>query len=92
MRKYFSEDYVIPSPKLNEHQKKKVFAENWSGFSSKFGKELKVLFVWSSSAQISIGGHLNLDGEMLNLDRGTLTLNGGMRPPASPLQFKYCLK
>ena len=28
MRKYFSEDYVIPSPKLNEHQKKKVFAEN----------------------------------------------------------------
>ena len=23
MRKYLSEDYVIPSPKLNEHQKKK---------------------------------------------------------------------
>ena len=40
MGKYFSEDYVIRSPKLNEHQKIEVFAENWSGFSPKLGEEL----------------------------------------------------
>ena len=27
MRKYFSEDYVIPSPKLNEHRKKRSSPE-----------------------------------------------------------------
>ena len=31
---YFNEDYVIPSPKLTEDQKK-VFAKNWSVFPSK---------------------------------------------------------
>ena len=71
MRKYFSEDYVIPSPKLNEDQKK-VFAENWSVFSSKsiYPRNLRLysaefvsfihagwlFFVWSSSAQISMEG------------------------------------
>ena len=40
MLQYFSEDYMIPSPKLNEHQEKKVFAENWSVFSPKLGEEL----------------------------------------------------
>ena len=32
LQKYYSENYVIPSPKLNAHQKKEVFAENWSVF------------------------------------------------------------
>ena len=41
MRKNFSEDYVIPSPKLNEHQKKKVFAGNWSVLSPKLGEDQK---------------------------------------------------
>ena len=37
------------------------------------------------------GGTLILDGGTLNLDGGTLILDGGTHPPASPLQFKYCL-
>ena len=41
MRKYFSEDYIILSPKLNEHQKK-VFAGNWSVFFlPKLGEDQK---------------------------------------------------
>ena len=54
---YFSKDCVILSPKLNEHQKK-IFAKNWSAFSPKLDEELGLfrLFVWSSSAQISMGG------------------------------------
>ena len=46
-------------------------------------------FVWTSSAQISMGRRLNLDGRTLNLDGGTLTLDGGTRPLAFPLQFRY---
>ena len=41
LRKYFSENYVITSPKLNEHQKKDVFAENWSVFLRKLGEDQK---------------------------------------------------
>ena len=44
-----------------------------------------LFFLWSSSAQLSMVGRLNLDG-------GTLNLDGGTRPPASPLQFKYWLQ
>ena len=42
--KKFSGNDVFPSPKLNEHQKKKeknVFAGNWSHFSLKSGKDQK---------------------------------------------------
>ena len=39
--KKFSRNNVFPSPKLNEGQRqKKVFAENWSGFSPKLGEGL----------------------------------------------------
>ena len=72
MRMYFSEDYVIPSPKLNEDQiKKKLFADIWSVSPSKstlpaiwycvrpkfvgFIHTGWLFFVWSSSAQISMG-------------------------------------
>ena len=95
--KKFSENDVLPSPKLNEdHKQEKVFAGNWSHFSPKsgedqkkrfspqfaiiFGKELVgsfspgwLFFLWSSSAQLSVAGRLNLD-------EGTLTLDG-TRPP-----------
>ena len=40
----FSGDFVIPSPQLNEDQKKKgkkVFAENWSVFFLKLGEDQK---------------------------------------------------
>ena len=40
-----------------------------------------LFFLWSSSAQLWMGGRLNLDGETLNLDGGTLTLDWGTRPP-----------
>ena len=69
MRKYFREDDVISSPKLNKHQKK-VFAGNRSSFSPKLGEELGLLRL-TIQEQISLGGHLNLDGGMLNLDGGT---------------------
>ena len=55
MRKYFSENYAIPSPKLDEHQKK-VFAGNCSVFSPKLGEEL---------------GLFRLIIQRLNLDGGT---------------------
>ena len=77
MRKYFSEDYVIPSPKLHEDQKK-IPVDSWSVFSSKsifpaiwhknrpeFVAFIHVgwfFFVWSSNAQISMEGQLNVDG------------------------------
>ena len=43
-------------------------------FGAMFDRNLQVFFLWSSSAQISMGGHLNVDGD-------TLTLDWGTRPP-----------
>ena len=81
--------------KISWRPKKKVFAVSWSVSPSKstFSRNLVpysagiyrfihvgwLFFVWSSSAQISMGG-------------GTLTLDGKTCFPASPLQFKYCAK
>ena len=85
MRKYFSENYVIPSPKLNEDQKK-VFAENWrirwrpkkKGLYRNMGLYLAGIFriysCWLALFRLII--------QRSNLDRGT-------HFPASPLQFKY---
>ena len=64
--------------------KKKVFA---AIFGRKFVESFSsgwLFFLWSSSAQLSVGGRLNLDGGTVNLDGGTLTLDGGTRLPASP--------
>ena len=79
IRKYFSEDYVILSSKLNKHQKK-VFAGNWSGFSPKLGEELGRFCLIIQRSNLD-GGHLNLDGGTLNLNGGTLTLDEGTCPP-----------
>ena len=105
MQKYFSKDYVIPSPRLTKHQEKKSSPEIEVFFLPKLGEdpskkkgfrrklkcffsELGLFCLIIQSAQISMGGHLNLDGGTLNLaggtltlDGGTLTLDGGMRPP-----------
>ena len=40
MRKYFSEDSVIPAPKLNEHQKKSSSPKIEVFFLLKLGEEL----------------------------------------------------
>ena len=73
--------------KSSEDQKKKnVFTAIWDYIRPEFVGFICagwLLIVSSSSAQMSMGGRINLDG-------GTLTLDGGTRPPASPLQFKYC--
>ena len=56
-------------------------------FGTIFGRNLGFIgagwlfIVWSSSAQISMGGRLNLDGGTVNLDGRTLTINGGTCPP-----------
>ena len=63
--------------------KKKVFIADWKHTRPEFVGFIRanwLLFVCSSSAQISMGGRLNLDGGTLNLDGGTLTLDGGTRP------------
>ena len=85
---------------MKTKNKKKVFAGNWRHISPKscedqkkrssplfaiiFGRKFVgcfspgwLFFLWSSSAQLSLGG--------------TLTLDGGTRPPASTLQFNYWL-
>ena len=49
--------------------KNKVFTAIWDNFI----RAGWLFFVWSSSAQISMGGRLNLDW-------GKLTLDGGTRP------------
>ena len=97
--------FPSPKLNENQKQKK-AFAENWSHFFPKSGEDQKersspqfvtifgkkfvwsfspgwLFFLWFSSAQLSVGGRQNFDG-------GTLTLDEGTRPPASPLQFKYC--
>ena len=85
----FSGNFVIPSSKSNEYQKKgfrrklKFFFPEieanaiWDYIQPEFVRFIRagwLLIVSSSSAQISLGGRLNLDGE-------TLTLDGGTRPP-----------
>ena len=99
MRKYFSRNYVIPFPKLNEDQKKafvenwrirwrpkkkKVFTAIWDYIWPEFVGFIRagwLFFVWSSSAQISMGKTRNLDGGTLTLDRGTSL-------PASPYNLR----
>ena len=69
--------------KSGEGQKKKGFTAIWDYIRPEFVAFIRagwLLFVSSSSAQISMGGRLNLDGGTLNLGGGTLTLDGGTRP------------
>ena len=64
--------------------KKKVFTAIWDYIRPEFVGFIRagwLLFVSSSSAQISMRGRLNLDGGTLNLDGETLTLDEGTRPP-----------
>ena len=64
--------------------KKKVFTAIWNYIRPEFVGFIRagwLLVVSSSSAQISMGGRLNLDGGTLNIDGETLTLDGGTRPP-----------
>ena len=79
----FSQNQV--KTKKDLRQKLKVFTAIWDYIWPEFVGFICVgwiFLVWLSSAQISMGGSLNLDG-------GTLNLDGGTRTPASPLQFKY---
>ena len=42
MRKYFSKDYVVPSPKLNEHQKKGLRRKLKCVFLAKLGEDRRI--------------------------------------------------
>ena len=73
-------------PQNQEKRKKRSSPQ----FATIFGGKLVgsfspgwLFFLWSSSAQLSMGGRLNLDRGTLNLDGGTLTLDGGTRPPCN---------
>ena len=71
-------------PKSNEDQKKKSSMQFATIFGGKFVGSFspcRLFFLCSSSAQLSMGGRLNLDGGTLNLDGGMLTLDGGTRLP-----------
>ena len=87
---------------LKTNNKKKVFARNWSHFFPKSGEDQKkglfrqeicrifspgwLFFFWSSSAQLSIGGHLNLDEGEAKSRWGDANSRWG---DASNLQLKY---
>ena len=77
--KKFSGNDVFPSPKLNEDQKQEKGLRR--NFEIIFGRKFVgsftpgwLFFLWSSGAQLSVGGRLHLDG-------GTLNLDGGRVPP-----------
>ena len=64
-------------PRSQVKTKKKVFTVIWDYIRPEFVGFIRaswLLIVSSSSARVSMGGRLNLDG-------GTLTLDGGTRPP-----------
>ena len=76
-------EFFFP-PNQVKTTKKKVFTAIWDYIQSEFVGFIRagwLLIVSSFSAQISMGGRLNLDGGTLNLHGGTLTLDGGTRPP-----------
>ena len=52
-----------------------------------FDRTLKVFFLSSTSAQISMGGRLNLDGGTLNLGGGR-SINLETRPPHPPYNLR----
>ena len=70
----------FPWNPVNTKQKKKVFTAIWDYIRPEFVGYIRagwLLIVSSSSAQISMGGRLNLD-------EGTPTLDGGSIPPHPP--------
>ena len=70
-KKVFAEYGSAFSPKSGEDQKKKVFTTIWDYIRPEFvGCIIAawLLIVSSSSAQISMGERLSLDGGTLNLD------------------------
>ena len=99
MRKYFSENHVISSPKLNEHQKKGLRRKFKCFFLPKLGEDRKKKkrkknlcrklkwFFANFGEELRLFRLIiqrsNLDGGHLNLDGGTLTLGGGTRPPCN---------
>ena len=78
-------EVFFPQNQVNTKKKrKKVFTAIWDYLLPEFVGFIRagwLLIVSSSSAKISMGGPLNLDGGTPNLDGGTLTLDGGTRPP-----------
>ena len=100
MRKYFSKDYIIPSPKLNEHQKQKGLCRKLKCFFAKtrWRPTKKKVFAgnWSGFSP-KLGEELGLFCLIIqrsNLDERTPKSRWGdansRLGDVSPLQFKYC--
>ena len=86
-KKVFAEKWSIFPRNHVKTKKKKIFTAIWDYIRPEFVGFIRagwLLFVSSSSAQISIGGRLNLDGGTLNLDGGMPTFDGGRVPPSPP--------
>ena len=77
MRKYFSGNYVFPSPKSSEYQKKKGHHRDLGLHSAGVSG---IYSCWRALFWL-INQRWNLVGGTPNLDGGTLTLDGGKRPP-----------
>ena len=81
MQKYFCGNYVFPSPKSSEDQKKghqRNLGLNLAGICGIYSG-CQALFCLSNQ-------HSNLDGETLNLNGGDTNSRWG---DASPQQFEY---
>ena len=105
MQKYFSGNYVFPSPKSSKEQKKgihrklkslcprnQVKTKKREKSSPQFGTKLgrNLWDLFEMAGPFSSNQPaLKSRWGTLNLDGGMLTLDGGTHPPASPLQFKY---
>ena len=91
MRKYKSGNYVFPSPKLSEDQKKKVFTEIEEFLSAKSSEHQKKKKGLHGNLGLNLAGTcgtysccralFRLLNQRTNLDRGTLNLEVGTRPP-----------
>ena len=76
-KNWSSPEIEVIFPRNQVKTKKKVFAADGDHqYIKQFFSPGWLSFLWSSSVQLSMGGRQNLDG-------GTLTFDGGTRPPCN---------
>ena len=85
MQKYFSGNYVFPSPKSSEDEKKRSFPKIEELMAPKSSKDQKRSLM---QYKISMGGAKSRWGDA-KCQWGDANSWWGTRFPASPQQFKY---